>query len=324
MLKHLLWFSRHPADEREAAILSVAYQRALTATWAGLVAFLFLVSPFSVGFRSVILAHAVLFLELVLVASILAGWTAVRSESLEFKPVVHEGRLAFRKLVIIWVAATFAGMVPVWLSPGLEYGAIFAVFVAFVVAAMAWSWNWTRSYTFHGRMLATVLLPFQTIGFLLEPKASMARRLFLSTILTIGAVGVPLALWVPVVRLVAEPSGFSGPIVPGLVTPGDATGGSFHHDVLDYRLLGGLHEGDVVMFGNRKPFADDTDYGVIVHADGRTVTVDVQDAFGQSTDGAYPDVITIVNQHHTKDVPRDQVFAKVIIDPPMSGWPFRQ
>ncbi len=324
MLKHFLWFSRHPADEREAAILSVAYQRALTATWAGLVAFLFLVSRFSVGFRSVALAHAVLFLEVVLVASVVAGWTAVRREQLEFKPAVHEGRLAFWKLALVWLIVTFAGMIPVWLSPRLEYAAIFCVFVAFVASATAWAWNWTRSYTFHGRMLATVLLPFQTIGFLLEPKARLARRLLLSAILTIGAVGVPLALWVPVIRLVAEPSGFSGPVVPGLVTPGDATGGPFHHDVLDYRLLGGLHEGDIVMFGTRKPFADDTDYGVIVRADDRTVTVDIQDAFGQSTDGAYPDVITIVNQHHTKDVPRSLVFAKVIIDPPMSGWPFRQ
>ncbi|MEI6511280.1 MAG: hypothetical protein WCO25_04530 [Candidatus Uhrbacteria bacterium] len=325
MLKKFLWFSRHPADEREAVILSAAYQRALTATWAGLGLFLFFVSPLSGVMRSVGLDHAVVLLEAVLFASMFAGWTAVRREHLEFVPVSHKGRLAFWNLALIWLAATFAGMLPIFVAPRLFYVSIFGVFVVYVLSAMVWAANWTKSYTLHSRILATFLLPFQTVGFLLEPKAGLARRMLLTLVLTVGVIGVPLAIWVPFMNNVASASGFSGPIVPGI---GDGLG--FHPIIADYRLVGGLQEGDIVEFGSYYPESnvkmqmhDNFLYGRVNSITGDSVSVEVEDAHGTSSDGREPDIIRIIDDHHTQEVSRGDIFAKVILDAPLSHWLYR-
>lgn len=330
MLKHFLWFSRKPADEREAVILSVAYQRALAATWIGLVVFLFAASPYSGVLRTVSVEHVITLLELALLAGMFAGWTAVRREHLEFKPVSHAHRFAFWKLAVVWLVATFAGMLPILVQPRLFYVSVFSVFVVYVVSTMVWAANWTKSYTPHSRLLAVVLLPFQTIGFLLEPKAGLAKRALFTIVLTVGVIGVPVAAWVPFMDSVVMAGGFAGPVAVGY-----EHSEGFVPAVIDYRIVGGIREGDLVEFnpdisaydmgiGFQKQRANNFVYGVVTAVGTDTVTLEVLDAVGETSDSATPDITTQFRQHHTEEVPVSRVFAKVITDAPLSGWLYRQ
>ncbi len=345
MLKHFLWFSRKPADEREAAILSVAYQRSLAATWAGLVLFFFVVSPYSGVLRSISLGHAVVLLEVVLCASIVAGWTAVRREHLEFKSVLHAHRLAFWKLVVFWLVVTFVGMLPILVQPRLFYVSIFSVCIACVASGMIWTANWTKPYTVHSRLLATFLLPFQTIGFLLDPTASLMRRTLFAVVVTIGAVGVPVAMWVPFVGNVAAAGGFSGPVAVGYEQEE-----GFIPTVYDYRLVGGVHAGDLVEFDpkgenlfelkpSRNIFLIDYDsrqkramlkqvqgdfiLGRVNSVNGDMLSLEVLDAVGESTNSFEPDIVRLIHEHHSVTVPISSVFAKVITDAPLANRLYR-
>ncbi len=323
MLKHFLWFSRYPADEREAVILSVAYQRALTVAWAGLGVFLFVVK---IGNAD----HAVAVLQLLLLASMAAGWTAVRYEHLEFKPVVHEKRIAFWKFAAVLFVATLAGMLPVLWRPELLFASIVGVFIIHVISAMVWAWNWTRAYTLHARMLAILLTSLPTIGFLLWPKIPFWKRVLTVFLMMVGAVAVPIAMWVPFMGTVAMPGGFGGPIAIGYEQNEE-----FLPAVFDYRLVGGIAEGDLIMFGPQKTvdsleYSIQTQleqnflYGRVLAVDNDVVTVEVLDAISETSDSSMPDITTQFRQHHTEQVALSRVFAKVITNAPLANWLLRE
>ena len=325
MFKHFFWFARQPADERESLLLSIAYQHALAATWAGLVFFLFAASPYSGFLRSISIEHAITILEIIIFAGMIAGWTSVRHEHLEFKPISHAHRLPFSKLVLIWIAITLAGMLPVVVQPRLFYVSIFCVFIVFVISTMIWTANWTKSYTLHSRLLAVFLVPFQTIGFLLSPIKPIKTRLFQTVVLGFGVILVPLALWIPFMNSVASASGFSGPVAVGY----EHTEG-FIPVVVDYRMVGGLQKDDLVQFhsmysgsNNKKQWNNDFLYGRITSIESDVISVEVLDAVGQSSNSAEPDIIRLINDHHTETVPRSSILAKVITDAPLADWLYR-
>ncbi len=325
MFKHFFWFARHPADERESLLLSLAYQRALAATWTGLVLFLFAASPFSGFLQSISIDHTITVLEAIILVGMVAGWTVVRHEHMEFKSVSHAHRLPFSKLVLIWITATFVGMLPIVLQPRLFYVSIFSVFMVFIISTMIWTANWMKSYTIHSRLLGIFLVPFQTIGFLLCPTMSLKNRIIQTVVLSFGAILVPIALWIPFTEKVATASGFSGPIVIGY----EHTEG-FIPVIVDYRIVGGLQEGDLVEFRStysgsniKKQWNHDFLYGRVNSVDGDIISVEVLDAVGESSNSAEPDIIRLINDHHTEIVPRASILAKVITDAPLAHWMYR-
>ncbi|NBS41711.1 hypothetical protein EBS80_03540, partial [bacterium] len=120
--------------------------------------------------------------------------------------------------------------------------------------------------------------------------------------------------------------------------------------VYDYRLVGGVHAGDLVEFDpkgenlfelkpSRNIFLIDYDsrqkramlkqvqgdfiLGRVNSVNGDMLSLEVLDAVGESTNSFEPDIVRLIHEHHSVTVPISSVFAKVITDAPLANWLYR-
>lgn len=185
MFKHLLWFTREPADEREAALFSKAYQRALVSLWFGLILLWILGAwvPISTEQWSGTLVDAV---QLLLVVSILSGWSVMRKEELEYKVVTIKKNPPFWQVFL----GLFLSLVLAWglvrLHPTWFVAVVFAVLVGHYAWMATAAWQWLRPYALHARLLGALFFPLEALGFLAFHPASLGKRIF-TMVLTLGA-----------------------------------------------------------------------------------------------------------------------------------------
>jgi len=317
MLKNLLWFSRHPADEREAAILSVAYQRALAVLWGGVILAWLYVSLASTSDSWETPAVLNVLVSL-FVVSVLAGWIVVRREELSFKKPYAGKRLAFSWLPAVAVAALVAAMTVTWFTPRLEYVAIVGFITIEQIVFAIWTWNWTRGFTWHGRMVGALLFPMSVVGYQLDRKSSNGSRLLMAFVMHLAFTLVPAALACPFLSTVAMPAGFSGPVAPGY-----EHSESFVRTVLDYRMVGGLHAGDLVMLpypGIVLQSGSRPTYGVVLSVDGNDATLEVIDSVTTSSTSDAPGRIVTEVLKETFSINVDGLAAKVIVNPPFAKY----
>ena len=315
MFKNLLWFARNPADEREAAILTAAYRRALAVLWAGMViAWLYvsLVSKTST-FDAPVILNAIVDL---FVLCVIAGWTAVRKEDLAFAKPKAGKRLAFFWLPLIAAAAFCGALATAWYAPRLEYAAIVGFIAVVQVIFAIWAWNWTRGFTWHGRMVGALLFPISVVGYQLNRKESNGSRLLMAVVTYLAFTLVPAALAYPFFETVAMPAGFAGPVAPGY-----EHNESFVPVVLDKRMVGGLRAGDLVMLpysivltsGSRPT------YGVVLSVSGNDAELEALDSVSTTSTSAEPGRWVTEARKETFSINVDGLVAKVIVDPPLAG-----
>ncbi len=315
MFKNFLWFSKNPADEREAAILSAAYQRALAVLWVGnILAWLYvsLISQNS-SFETPVILNAIVGL---FVVSVLAGWVVVRREEMTFAKPKTGKRLAF-----LWVptiaAVSFVGALALtWYSPRLEYVGIVGFIAIEQVAFAIWAWNWTRGFTWHGRMVGALLFPMSVVGYQLDRKASNGSRLLMAFVMHLAFTLVPAAIAFPFFETVAMPAGFFGPVAPGY-----EYNATFTHTVLDKRMVGGLHAGDLVMLPDAiiLPSGARPTYGVVQSVSGNDALLEVLDDVTTSSTSEAPDRSVTEAHKESFSINIDGLVAKVIVDPPFAS-----
>jgi len=195
MMKNLLWFARHPADEREEALLGRAYQRALVMAWCAM-AIVSCVVAYTPGMISV--EGMALTVEAMIGLSILAGWTAVREEEFEPLPAASRKPSAWW-LMGVAVVAPAGAWAAVWLSDGYLFLVAWMIaFATMYIVWVVWTWKWLAPYTFIARLLGTVLWGPFVIGYHLRPKVPLWRRI-------VNSVGFTTLLCLPVmVAIVAS------------------------------------------------------------------------------------------------------------------------
>ena len=315
MLKHLLWFSRHPADEREAAILSVAYQRALAVLWGGVIlAWLYVsLASTSDSWETPLVLNALVSL---FVVSVLAGWIVVRREDLSFKKPYAGKRMAFFRLPLAAVVAFVAAMTVTWFVPRLEYAAIVGFIAVEQVAFAVWACNWTRGFTWHGRMVGALLFPMSVVGYQLNRKESNGSRLLMAFVMHLAFTLVPAAMAYPFFETVAMPAGFAGPVAPGY-----EHNESMVRIVLDKWMVGGLHAGDLVMLPGSivLPSGSRPTYGLVLSISGNDAELEVLDSVSTSSTSAEPGRWVTEARRETFSINIDGLVAKVIVDPPLAG-----
>lgn len=241
MFKNFLWFAREPADEREALILSVAYRRAMTVLWAGLVGGLFFTTVVP-AFETISYAALGQAIELLVAFSVIAGQKTLANEDLVFKAVRVDRRPVMSVPVITTFALLAAAMLAVWLSPGLLFVAVSLAFLGSYVAFAATAWAWTKPYTTHGRVLGVVLTPISVLAWLRYDTLATWKRLAVAVIVPSAIASAAATISVAFFSFVSVPSGFVGPVAPGYQST------EFHRTILDPRKVGGLREGDLATF----------------------------------------------------------------------------
>ncbi len=241
MLKNILWFACEPADEREALILSIAYRRAMTVLWAGLVGGLFVTAVIP-AFETISFAALGQAIELLVALSVIAGQKTLANEDLVFKAVRVERRPAMFVPVIATFALLAAAMLAVWYDPGLLFVAVALAFLGSYVAFAATAWSWTKPYTMHGRVLGVVLAPISVLAWLRYDRIATWKRVVVAVVIPSVIASVAATASVAFFSFVSVPSGFVGPVAPGYQST------EFHRTILDPRKVGGLHEGDLATF----------------------------------------------------------------------------
>jgi hypothetical protein len=183
MFRNFFWFLRDPADEREQALYNRAYRRALLVLWCGIAVVLFVGGVTVEPATSTVIVTGT---EILLLVSYLAGWSALRSEPLEYKTVKIQRRPPFWLLLVVQAVAMLALWLILIAQPGLYIVIAFLHVISSQFIFMVWSWEWTKPFPVHTRILGTIIFAMEIVGLLLAYPGKMWKRVALAVIVPLG------------------------------------------------------------------------------------------------------------------------------------------
>jgi|GEM_PF-5839785 hypothetical protein len=328
MFKHFLWFIRKPADERETALLSAAYQRALVVLWFGIIVIWFAAR---VAGESIISSQGIFILPLLLLLSILGGVWTLRDEELEYKNVKIERTPSLAVMAIIASLLFLAALGLVYLNAGYLWIAAIGFTIAELALGAYATWRWTAGYTTHARLLGSLIFPFQTLGYL-----STDNRKYRVSYMLLSSFWFLVAPIIIAIILLSLPSHtfvgylqWDGYLVPGVfdsALEGNQVPAS-HRVILDYRDTD-VAVGDIVQYnklvnniidvggnGQMHPGINES-FGRVMAINGENVTLDVSDGESQSVNSALADGILLTELHHTEIIRKSDIIATAIINAP--------
>ncbi len=320
MFKNLLWFSRQPADERETVVLTKAYQRGMLALWVGLIAvwLVAMMIPSNTSITMGSLAGTVFdvthltvktILMVLLFGSILAGWTAVKDEELEYAPLPKRPKAGILGLVGLSVLILLAGAGLVLWQTSLEYVAIVGVMFALYLLCAWWAWRMMIGYTLQARLLGALIFPLPTIGWLVSREFTVPVRLLSAVSALVLFCFACLGAAIPLFTKVAMPVAYNGWTMPGEVNS------SFHRIIHDYRDKA-VKIGDVVFIPN---VPGGYPYAYVRQIDGDKITVEVAEGESQSVTSARPGEVVITHPTHFAVITKDEIEAKVLTNVPLNA-----
>jgi len=178
-----------PVDEREQSLFGTAYKQSLSVLWLGLVIVLIWgrMSPIIGG--------------VLLIASYLAGWFALRHEELSY---AEQGSIhAVPSLKTFW--ALLIGISGILLlitalhpQGYVVYGII--MIVSYYLVLITWSWKATSMFSTHARVFLAIVIPFIGIPLGMHQVQSVGRKMVSTVSFAFRALILPV-LVVIIVRL---------------------------------------------------------------------------------------------------------------------------
>jgi hypothetical protein len=354
MKKNLTWFAHKGADERETSILSAAYQRSIVVLWLGLIV-LWCVAKFdlsaswlgNIGFESIF--------ALLMFLSIMSGWHTLRHEELEYAPATIKKSPSIITLGAIVALLFGIAATVIFVAPLYTWVAIVGFIFAELVVGAICAWKWTKPYTTHSRVLASLIFPFQVLGFLAPHKAKTSKRIWCAILASLYFIGTPFTAAIALFdnAHLVDVTTWNGVLVPGIVdyTDQNHVAPRTHNIILNYRDTD-VTVGDVILYnklaktikmeeyepGSFRPAGDfDTNgdfvpvyddahpyqtiqkYGTVLSVDGNTLTVDVSDGTATATRSETPNETTFSEESHQETVQASDVVATVLVNAPLAG-----
>lgn len=318
MFKNFFWFARQPADEREAGLLNHAYQRAMLVLWAAIVLALFVAkTPGGVIFMADNVGGL---LSLALFMSMLAGWATVKNEELEYQSVTIRRPPSVFAVTMLVIAFFVIAVGIVYVEARLLWVAMIGFLAAEFLLLGYTSWKWTESYTKQARLLASLILPYQTIGYLAAHKASVPTRIFHALVASFCFM---LAPFFASILLLATPTFvgagmWDGYLVPGLVDSKIDNGQSpvSHSFILDYRDKE-VAIGDILQFFSETGVT----FGRVIAIEEDGYVLDISRGESMKTDAlTMPDGVLITQEHYQLTLAKESDFVKVIVDAPLTDF----
>lgn len=354
MKKNLTWFAHRGADERETSILSAAYQRSIVVLWFGLIV-LWGVAKFDIGQEWLGVYGFETIFALLMLLSIMSGWWTLRHEELEYASVTVKKNPSIIALGA-FVALLFGiAAAVIYTNPLYTWVAIVSFIFAELAVGAIGTWRWTKPYTTHSRVLASLIFPFQVLGFLAPHKAKTSKRLWCAGLASLYFIVTPFTAAIALfgtthtVGIVT----WNGVLVPGVIdyydqnhAPADS-----HAIILNYRDVD-VAVGDVVFYnklaktikmeeyepgsfrpagvisdnGDFVPVYDDEHpyqtiqkYGTVLSIDGDTVVVDVSDGAATITRSETPNETSFREDSHQETIKASDVVATVLINAPFAN-----
>lgn len=353
MKKNLTWFAHRGADERETSILSAAYQRSIVVLWLGLIV-LWGIAKFDIGQEWLGSYGLETIFTLLMLLSIMSGWWTLRHEELEYASVTIKKSPSIIALGAIVALLFGIAAAIIFISPLYTWVAIVGfIFTELAVGAIG-AWLWTKQYTAHSRVLASLIFPFQVLGFLAPHKAKTGKRIRCAVLASLYFIVTPFTAAIALfdtARTVGITT-WGGSLVPGIIDyydPNHAPADS-HAIILNYRDTD-VAVGDVVLYNklaktikmeeyepgsfrpvslisdneNFVPVYDDEHpyqtiqkYGTVLSIDGDTMIVDVSDGTATITRGETPNETTFSEESHQETIKGSDIAATVLINAPFA------
>lgn len=350
MGKNLTWFARFGADERETSILSAAYRRSIVVLWLGLIV-LWAIAKFDDGQTWLSLYGFKTIFALLIALSIMSGWWTLRSEELEFAPVTIKNSPSIIALGTIVALLFGIATATVFLAPSLTWTAIICFIASEMIIGTIVTWKWTKPYTLHSRVLASVLFPFQALGYLSAYKESGRHRLWCAVAASLYFIVTPFTAAMVLLNTthIVSIAQWHGALVPGMIDHTITTKNSdvSHAIILNYQDTD-VEIGDIIQYrefkqplkmvqdsdgsfspegifdseGNFIPTIDENSPAISIETFGRvasidqdTIVVDVSDGEQQSI-SAPSEAMTIVEQSHQVTIQKKDVVATVLVEAP--------
>lgn len=354
MKKNLTWFAHFGADERETSLLSAAYQRSIVVLWLGLIV-LWCVAKFDLGAAWLGDFGFETIFALLMVLSIMSGWWTLRHEEFDYASVTVKKSPSIIALGAIVAVLFGIAAAVVFFAPLYTWIAIVGFILAELIVGALGTWKWTKTYTAHSRVLASLIFPFQVLGFLAPHKAKLSKRLWCAGLASLYFIVTPFTAAIVLfdnTHLVGITE-WDGVLVPGIVdyTDQNHVAPTTHNIILNYRDTD-VVVGDIVLYnklaktikmeeyapgsfrpagdfdthGDFVPVYDDAHpyqtiqkYGTVLTIDGDSLTVDVSDGTATATRGETPNETTFVENSHQETVKSSDVVATVLINAPLAG-----
>lgn len=321
MLKNFFWFAHRPADERETKLLYVAYTRAFTVLWIGLILELGIHRLFLNTFYTDHFAYLKIILS-IFVLCIVAGWSAVYDQDFEPTPKQPSHTTSFAAFCLAFGAAFAGAALMAYLTPSLTYIAIIGFLLVTYLMRVGLTWAWMKPYTTHARLLASLIFALPTIGYLVAPKLPTTVRVLLSVLTSIVFTLLPIAI--------ASSTLFLTVVTPTGITDWVLSGYDYHQGqtrvLINYRDVD-VKVDDIIKYdvSAYKPVSETfpflNEYGTVTQVDAETVTIDVIDAVSSVADWSVsPDVSTTTRVHHLETIKKSDILATVILDAPGSKF----
>lgn len=252
MKKNLTWFAHRGADERETSILSAAYQRSIVVLWLGLIV-LWGIAKFDLGQTWLGTYSFETIFTLLMLISIMSGWWTLRHEELEYASVTIKKSPSIITLGAIVAFLFGIAAAVIYTNPLYTWVAIVGFIFAELAVGAIGTWHWTKPYTTHSRVLASLIFPFQVLGFLAPHKAKTGKRIWCAGLASLYFIITPFTAAITLFNTthLVNVVTWNGVLVPGVIDYHDQNRlpADSHTIILNYRDVD-VAVGDVVLYNN--------------------------------------------------------------------------